>query len=108
MGCACADVVALNVERDFVSRIRDEGLDTIPESERRGLTEPKAPSEAYLDSLAETFGQHLEVRSEPNAADAAGDDAANEEAEAAEASAAEPDGSPHAPGDPVTPVREEP
>ncbi|MEZ5934215.1 MAG: ChaN family lipoprotein [Alphaproteobacteria bacterium] len=57
-------MVALNVERDFVSRIRDEGLEAIPESERRGLTEPKAPSEAYLDSLAETFGQHLDVREE--------------------------------------------
>ncbi|MGI9505794.1 MAG: ChaN family lipoprotein, partial [Geminicoccaceae bacterium] len=28
-------MVALNVERDFVSRIRDEGLDNIPEEERR-------------------------------------------------------------------------
>jgi len=55
-------MIALNVERDFVSRIRDEGLENIPEAERRGLTEPAAPSEAYLDSLAEVFGQHLDVR----------------------------------------------
>ncbi len=54
-------MVALNVERDFVSRIRDEGFDAIPEAERRGLTEPAAPSEAYMDSLAEVFGQHLDV-----------------------------------------------
>lgn len=54
-------MVALNVERDFVSRIRDEGLDGIPADERRGLTEPAAPSEAYLDSLAEVFGQHLDI-----------------------------------------------
>ncbi len=44
-------MIALNVERDFVSRIRDEGLDAIPVAERRGLTEPAAPSEAYMDSL---------------------------------------------------------
>ncbi len=55
-------MVALNVERDFVSRIRDEGLENISEDERRGLTEPAAPSKAYLDSLADTFSQHLEIR----------------------------------------------
>ncbi|MEM9442169.1 MAG: ChaN family lipoprotein, partial [Pseudomonadota bacterium] len=57
-------MIALNVERDFVSRIRDEGLENIPEDERRGLTEPKTPVDAYLDSLAETFGQHLNLGSE--------------------------------------------
>ena len=34
-------IFALNVERDFVDRIRDEGLAKIPQAERRGLTEPK-------------------------------------------------------------------
>ncbi|MEM7042957.1 MAG: ChaN family lipoprotein [Pseudomonadota bacterium] len=57
-------MVALNVERDFVSRIRDEGLENIPEDERRGLTEPKPPSNAYIESLVATFSQHLEFRSE--------------------------------------------
>lgn len=55
-------MIALNVERDFVSRIRDEGLENIPEEERRGLSEPASPSETYLDSLAVVFAQHLEVR----------------------------------------------
>ncbi len=55
-------MIALNVERDFVSRIRDEGLENIPEDERRGLTEPKAPSEPYLESLLATFAQHLDIR----------------------------------------------
>jgi uncharacterized iron-regulated protein len=72
-------VVALNVERDFVSRIRDEGLENIPEAERRGLTEPKAPSEAYVESLAEVFGQHLDVGGGPQAEEADGADQANEE-----------------------------
>ncbi len=79
-------MVALNVERDFVSRIRDEGLENIPEDERRGLTEPKAPADAYLDSLAETFGQHLDLRSENAEAEegaeaAEGEVAADNEAE---------------------------
>lgn len=55
-------MVALNVERDFVSRIRDEGLENIPEGERRGLTEPRAPADAYVDSLVATFSQHLDIR----------------------------------------------
>ncbi|MEL6962759.1 MAG: ChaN family lipoprotein [Pseudomonadota bacterium] len=62
-------MIALNVERDFVSRIRDEGLENIPEDERRGLTEPKTPVDAYLDSLAETFGQHLNLGSEAGSQD---------------------------------------
>ena len=55
-------MIALNVERDFISRVRDEGLVTIPVAERRGLTEPKPPSDAYLASLEKTFSQHLELR----------------------------------------------
>lgn len=62
-------MIALNVEREFVSRIRDEGLENIPEDERRGLTAPKAPSEAYLDSLAATFGQHLDLGGEQTEAE---------------------------------------
>jgi uncharacterized iron-regulated protein len=71
-------MIALNVERDFVSRIRDEGLENIPEHERRGLSEPKAPVDAYLDSLAETFGQHLNFRND----DSESEDGSTEEAEA--------------------------
>ena len=51
-------MVALNVERSFVSRIRDEGLDAIPGDERRGLSAPAPPSDAYLDSLAEIYSRH--------------------------------------------------
>ncbi|MEM9627264.1 MAG: ChaN family lipoprotein [Pseudomonadota bacterium] len=74
-------MIALNVERDFVSRIRDDGLENIPEDERRGLTEPKTPTEAYLESLSATFGQHLDLRSEAEASD---DTAENQEAETEE------------------------
>lgn len=81
-------IVALNVERDFVSRIRDEGLDNIPEEERRGLTEPKAPSDAYLDSLAEVFSQHQGAVG----GDAPGEgDVPNEQEDAGEESAASGD-----------------
>jgi len=62
-------MIALNVERDFVSRIREEGLENIPEGERRGLTEPKPPADEYLDSLAATFGQHLDLGSDAEASE---------------------------------------
>lgn len=76
-------MVALNVERDFVSRIRDEGLDNIPKAERRGLTEPAAPTDAYLDSLAEVFSQHVEIgEQDPVDADH-GDDPTTEDSTAA-------------------------
>lgn len=67
-------MVALNVERDFVSRIRDEGLENIPEEERRGLTAPRAPTDDYLASLAETFGQHVDLGSGDDQADEAESD----------------------------------
>lgn len=70
-------MIALNVERDFVSRIRDEGLENIQETERRGLTEPKAPTDAYLASLAATFGQHLDLGGSD---EGSGDDTAEGEA----------------------------
>ncbi len=74
-------MVALNVERSFVSRVRDQGLDAIPEDERRGLTEPAPPSDAYLDSLAEIYSQHPDgggpaaLDLEDEAAEATSDDA---------------------------------
>lgn len=75
-------MIALNVERDFVSRIRDDGLENIPEDERRGLTEPKAPVDAYLDSLAATFGQHLDLRSDGTHSEESAETAEGEVADA--------------------------
>ena len=77
-------IIALNVERDFVSRIRDEGLENIPENERRGLTEPKTPSDAYLDSLAATFSQHLDIRGSDESSEGDDDAAENQETDAGE------------------------
>jgi uncharacterized iron-regulated protein len=81
-------MVALNVERDFVSRIRDEGLENIPEDERRGLTEPKQPADAYLESLAATFEQHLDIRND-DASSSEAENAANEEGASPDDNAAE-------------------
>ena len=51
-------MVALNVERDFVRRVGEEGWQAIPASERRGLGDPAAASDAYVDSLAKVYVEH--------------------------------------------------
>ncbi|MGI9436151.1 MAG: ChaN family lipoprotein [Geminicoccaceae bacterium] len=82
-------MIALNVERDFVSRIGEESLDNIPEDERRGLTEPATPDDAYLDELALVFSQHLDVRSQAPVDAEHGSEAEETDADAAESHAAD-------------------
>ena len=48
-------MIALNVERAFVSRVRDEGWAAIPVGEREGLSDPAPASAAYRDSLARIY-----------------------------------------------------
>jgi len=49
-------MLALNVDRDFVSRVRREGWAAIPADERQGISDPAAASSAYRESLAEVYG----------------------------------------------------
>ena len=48
-------MIALNVERDFVSRVRDEGWAAIPAADRHGLSDPAPAGAAYRESLAEIY-----------------------------------------------------
>ncbi len=48
-------MIALNVDRDFVSRVRDEGWAVIPQDERAGLSDPAPAVAAYRESLAEIY-----------------------------------------------------
>jgi len=52
-------MVALNVDRAFISRVGDEGWQAIPADERAGLSNPAPASAAYRDSLARVFASHL-------------------------------------------------
>ena len=45
-------MIALNVERELVSRVRREGWAAIPAEEKAGLSDPAAASTAYRESLA--------------------------------------------------------
>jgi len=49
---------AINMDRKLISRMRDEGMDAIPEKERDGVTEPAPPSDDYLEMLDEIYQQH--------------------------------------------------
>ena len=48
-------MIALNVEREFVSRVGQEGWAAIPADERAGLSNPAPPSAAYRESLARIY-----------------------------------------------------
>lgn len=51
-------MVALNVDRDLVSRVAREGWAAIPDAERAGIGTPAPATPAYTAMLAETFGAH--------------------------------------------------
>jgi len=55
-------MIALNVGRDFISRVRKSGFDAIPAGERRGLTKPAPVSAAYKKYLERVFAEHQKQR----------------------------------------------
>ncbi|UCH73624.1 MAG: ChaN family lipoprotein [Rhodospirillales bacterium] len=92
-------MIALNVERDFVSRVRDEGWSAIPVDERRGLSDPVPAAPAYRESLANIYLFEQSHAQDPHAQDpaaptdpqAATDPHAAEEAEEEGDAPGEPD-----------------
>jgi len=72
-------MLALNVDRDFVSRVRREGWAAIPTDERHGLSDPAAASAAYRESLAEIYG--IEQKHQMEAAGSGSSEAGAGEAE---------------------------
>jgi uncharacterized iron-regulated protein len=51
-------MLALNVEHDLVTQVRNTGLDAVPESRREGVGRPAAPSPAYRAQLQAIFDIH--------------------------------------------------
>ncbi|MEM7225238.1 MAG: ChaN family lipoprotein [Pseudomonadota bacterium] len=62
--------VALNVERDLVARVGQEGWQAIPADQREGVSDPAPADPAYRESLAEVYllahGNNDEVDSVEN------------------------------------------
>jgi uncharacterized iron-regulated protein len=48
-------MVALNVDRQLVSRVAEEGWSAIPEEEREGVSDPAPAAEAYRGRLAQVY-----------------------------------------------------
>ncbi len=63
-------MVALNVDRGLVARVREEGWAAIAQADREGVSDPAPASDAYVDSLREVYRRHLEQRGNaPDSAD---------------------------------------
>ena len=58
-------MVALNVDRALVGRVGREGWAAVPASERAGIGDPAAPSEAYRRSLANVFAFKKQIGTQP-------------------------------------------
>ena len=66
-------MIALNVDRATVARVRRDGLASVPKDRREGVGDPVSARPAYLDRLAEVYRQH---RDDPAAKRPAPDDSA--------------------------------
>jgi len=63
-------MIALNVDRGLVSRVRREGWAAIPADEKAGLSDPAAASDAYRKSLAEIYvAEQLHAPADPESGD---------------------------------------
>ncbi len=60
-------MLALNVEREFVSRVGAKGLDAVPPEQREGVSIPAAASERYLERLFTAYAAHPERSANPPA-----------------------------------------
>ncbi len=53
-------MVAINVSRELVKKIRENGWEGVVQAEREGVGEPAPAGPAYLDGLAKVFAYHPE------------------------------------------------
>ncbi len=55
---------ALNVERSLIGAVSKDGWASIDSARREGVSDPKAPSKAYRESLTKVFAMHGEDKQE--------------------------------------------
>jgi membrane-associated protease RseP (regulator of RpoE activity) len=51
-------MLALNVDRQLTSLVREKGWEAVPEQMRAGISDPAPPSQAYLEFLSQAFQAH--------------------------------------------------
>lgn len=61
-------MVAMNVDRAVMGRIREHGFDNVPRAERDGVGRPAAPVPAYRESLEQVYRRHARGHSQGPAA----------------------------------------
>lgn len=49
---------AVNIDRQFINRIQEEGLENIPQDERQGLRQPAKFSKEYISFMQAVFQKH--------------------------------------------------
>jgi uncharacterized iron-regulated protein len=52
-------MIAMNVEPEFLRAVGAGGFDAVPADQREGITNPAAPSAAYIDFLVPIYREHL-------------------------------------------------
>ena len=52
-------MMALNVDRETIRKVRESGLEGVSDNDREGVGEPAPAAPSYLDGLAEVFSHHL-------------------------------------------------
>jgi len=52
--------IALNIDRELVSRVGEKGWQGLPEADRAGLSDPAPASNEYRDSLAQLYAYKLD------------------------------------------------
>ncbi len=55
-------MLAINVDRELVSRVGREGWASVPDDQRQGVTSPAPASDAYLRRLSMVYGEHGDDR----------------------------------------------
>ncbi|WP_038012592.1 ChaN family lipoprotein [Terasakiella pusilla] len=57
-------MIALNVHRDLIRKVAQDGWDVIPDYQREGIETPRAAHPDYIKSLKEVFSQHSHMDEE--------------------------------------------
>ena len=76
-------MIALNVDRELVSRVGQEGWSAIPEDAREGISDPAPASDAYRQSLAKVYAAKQKQGVKDPSPDGGGDGSQEDEADEA-------------------------
>lgn len=62
-------MIALNVHRDLIRKVAENGWDVIPDYQREGVETPRDAHPDYIQSLKEVFSQHTHMEEDEKASE---------------------------------------